>query len=105
MIETDDTYELHLDYKIDKSIKMQGANGVLTNTSYPESPTNSSISSCSSGSISPSSSNSQCLQLTRSKPLEERRSSNLATEATKSLTLLPQVLQSESFSVLNDIIN
>lgn len=69
----------------------RGGNGILTNTSYPESPTNSSISSCSSSSISPSSNNSQCLQLTRSKPLEERRSSNLANEATKSLTLLPQV--------------
>lgn len=69
----------------------RGANGIITNTSYPESPTNSSINSCSSGSISPSSSNSQYLQLTRSKPLEERRSSNLTNEATKSLTLLPQV--------------
>lgn len=69
----------------------RGANGILSNMGCPESPTNSSISSCSSDSISRSSSNSQCRQVARSKPLEERRSSNLANEATKSLTLLPQV--------------
>ena len=74
---------------------MQGANCTST-ASCPESPTNSSGSEASnsdSSSTSNTSSNSQCRQLLRSRPLEERRGVNVATDSTKSLMLLPQVKQ------------
>ncbi|XP_059352097.1 uncharacterized protein LOC130699356 isoform X2 [Daphnia carinata] len=73
----------------DENFRM-GANCV-TDVSCPESPV-SSIGSSSSGSRS--SSNSQCRHMVvrSSRPLEERRSSRSnINDATKSLTLLPQV--------------
>jgi len=85
-----ETARLSLSLEGDENFR--GANCTST-ASCPESPTNSSGSEASNSdsSASNTSSNSQCRQLLRSRPLEERRGVNVATDSTKSFMLLPQV--------------